>query len=81
MERTMCSECDDLRLKIAHNRGLSIGLTDPASVSLNKADLATLEKQLDVVLAVHLEEARPSSQKAIVKDRWSIAPLISDTPA
>ena len=63
----MCSECDDLRRKTAVNRGLSIGLDDPASISLNKAELTALEKQLDAVLDRHLEEARPSSQKALDK--------------
>lgn len=63
----MCSECDELRRKIAVNRGLSIGLDDPASISLNKAELTTLENQLDVLLGEHLEAARPSSQKALDK--------------
>ena len=47
----MCSECDELRRKIAVNRGLSIGL----------------ENQLDVLFGEHLEAARPSSQKALDK--------------
>lgn len=63
----MCSECDELRRKIAVNRGLSIGLDGPASISLNKAELTALEEQLDVLLGEHLEAARPSSQKALDK--------------
>jgi hypothetical protein len=62
MERAMCSECDDLRRKIAINRGLSIGLTDPATISLNKNELRTLEEKLDELDAQHLQERKPSSQ-------------------
>ena len=58
----MCSKCDDLRREIAHNRGLSIGLTDPTTISLNKNELKTLEEKLDVLVAEHLAAARPSSQ-------------------
>ena len=62
MERTMCSECDDVRREIARNRGLSIGLTDPAAISLNKDELRALEEKLDELDAGHLVEAKPSSQ-------------------
>jgi hypothetical protein len=62
MERAMCSECDDLRRKIALNRGLSIGLTDPTTISLNKDELRTLEEKLDELDAQHLQERKPSSQ-------------------
>lgn len=58
----MCSKCDDVRREIAHNRGLSIGLTDPTTISLNKDELRALEAKLDELDAQHLEEAKPSSQ-------------------
>ena len=58
----MCSKCDDVRREIAHNRGLSIGVTDPAAISLNKDELRTLEKKLDELDAQHLQERKPSSQ-------------------
>lgn len=58
----MCSKCDDVRREIAHNRGLSIGLTDPTTISLNKDELRALEAKLDELDARHLEEAKPSSQ-------------------
>lgn len=61
-ERAMCSKCDDLRREIAHNRGLSLGLTDPAEISLNKDELRTLEKKLDELDTQHLQERKPSSQ-------------------
>jgi hypothetical protein len=58
----MCSKCDDIRREIALNRGLSIGLTDPATISINKDELRTLEKKLDDIDAQHLQERKPSSQ-------------------
>ncbi len=58
----MCSKCDDVRREIARNRGLSIGLTDPATISINKDELRTLEKKLDELDAQHLQERKPSSQ-------------------
>jgi hypothetical protein len=64
----MCSKCDDLRREIALNRGLSIGLMDPTSITTNKANLATLEDKLDVVVAAHFAAARPSSQVNIIKE-------------
>ena len=58
----MCSKCDDVRREIARNRGLSIGLTDPATITINKDELRTLEKKLDELDAQHLQERKPSSQ-------------------
>ncbi len=58
----MCSKCDDIRREIALNRGLSIGLTDPATISINKDELRTLERKLDDIDAQHLQERKPSSQ-------------------
>ena len=58
----MCSKCDDVRREIARNRGLSIGLTDPTTISINKDELRTLEKKLDDLDAQHLQERKPSSQ-------------------
>jgi hypothetical protein len=68
MERAMCSECDDLRRKIALNRGLSIGPMDPASLIRNDAELKTLEAKLDAVVNGHFAAAVPSSQKVLVKE-------------
>ena len=58
----MCSKCDDVRREIARNRGLSIGLTDPATITINKDELRKLEKKLDDLDAQHLQERKPSSQ-------------------
>lgn len=58
----MCTECDDVRREIARNRGLSLGLTDPAAISANKDELRTLERKLDELDAQHLQERKPSSQ-------------------
>jgi hypothetical protein len=58
----MCSKCDDVRREIARNRGLSIGLTEPATIRINKDELRTLEKKLDDLDAQHLQERKPSSQ-------------------
>ena len=58
----MCSKCDDVRREIARNRGLSIGLTDPATITINKDELKKLEKKLDDIDAQHLQERKPSSQ-------------------
>lgn len=58
----MCTECDDVRREIARNRGLSLGLTDPAAISANKDELRALERKLDELDARHLQERKPSSQ-------------------
>lgn len=47
----MCKKCDNLRREIALTRGLSIGLTDPASIVLNTADINALEDRLAVAVA------------------------------
>ena len=58
----MCSKCDDVRMEIARNRGLSLGLTDPAAIGINKDELRALEGKLEELDAQHLQERKPSSQ-------------------
>lgn len=49
----MCRECDTLRRHIAAARACSTELTDPVSISLNKADLRWFESRLIRLVAEH----------------------------
>ena len=47
----MCKKCDNLRREITLTRRLSTGLTDPASIVLNKTDIKALEDKLAAAVA------------------------------
>ena len=49
----MCSKCDNLRGEIIRTREFSVGLTDPSSIVLAKADIKLLEEELATLVAGH----------------------------
>jgi hypothetical protein len=54
----MCGKCSTQRREIALARGLLVGLTDPSSIALVKADIELLEESLVGVIAKHHPTAK-----------------------
>ena len=51
VERALCRRCDYVHREIALVGELSVGLTDPSSFGLNKADIKALEERSAAAIA------------------------------